>query len=52
MSHPDLKAVNTAANPGNVAPKQGGNAKLVDGTLTAALDKASWNVIRLARRKN
>ena len=51
MSHEDLKAVNTASNPGNVAPKQGGNARLVDGTLSAALDKASWNVIRLARRK-
>ncbi len=49
MAHENLKAVNTAQNPSNVAPKQGGNAKLADGTLRALLSKASWNVIRLAK---
>lgn len=49
MSHGDLKAVNTAENPFNVAPKPGGNARLVDDELTATLPKASWNVIRLVK---
>jgi len=50
MSHPDLKAINTADNPDNVAPKQGGNARFVDGVLSGSFDKASWNVIRLAKQ--
>ena len=49
MSNEDVKATNTALKPNNVAPRSGGNAKLVDGTLNALLSKASWNVIRLAK---
>jgi alpha-N-arabinofuranosidase len=45
----DPKAVNTEANPYNVKPHTGGNAKITDGIITANLSKLSWNVIRLAR---
>ena len=49
MHNDDLKSVNTEANPNNVVPKAGGNAKVGDGTLTAVLRKTSWNVIRLSK---
>ncbi len=49
LSHPDLKATNTAAHPDNVKPKTGGDAKISDGQLSATLPAASWNVIRLAQ---
>lgn len=49
MTHGDLKAVNTEANPLNVVPQTGGNAQLSDGQLSATLPPASWYVIRLAR---
>ena len=49
MHNDDLKAVNTEANPDNVAPKAGGTAKVDSGTLQAVLGKASWNVIRLSK---
>ncbi len=51
MSHEDLKAVNTAENPGNVAPRNDGNAEVTGTTVTALLAKASWNVIRLTKNK-
>lgn len=49
LTHADMKATNTAANPHNVLPCTDGNATLDGGTLTATLPKLSWNVIRLAR---
>jgi alpha-N-arabinofuranosidase len=50
MTHSDLKAANSAANPNNVTPRAGGNAQVSDGQLTATLPPASWNVIRLAKK--
>ena len=50
LAHEDLKAVNTADNPNNVQPTAGGGAKADAGKLTALPPKASWNVIRLAKR--
>lgn len=49
LSHPDLKAENTEANPNNVVPKHDGNSKLDHGHLTAILSKQSWNVIRMSK---
>ena len=49
MHSDDLKAVNTEADPDNVVPKAGGNAKVDGGILQAVFGKASWNVIRLSR---
>ena len=49
MTHDDLEAINTEANPNNVAPTDGGNAALADGKLTAVLGKKSWNVIVLEK---
>lgn len=49
LTHPDLKATNTQQNPDNVVPQTGGDAALSDGTLSASLPAASWNVIRLAK---
>lgn len=51
LEHEDLKAVNTAANPNNVAPHNNGSAAIEDGKVKATLNKASWNVIRLAKVK-
>ena len=47
MHHEDLKAVNTAANPDNVAPFAINTASVNDGKLQAKLPAASWNVIVL-----
>ena len=47
MHHDDLKAVNTAANPDNVAPFAINTALVADGKLQAKLPAASWNVIVL-----
>jgi alpha-N-arabinofuranosidase len=47
LEHDDLKATNTAANPNNVKPHNGGNASADGSKLTALLPRASWNVIRL-----
>jgi alpha-N-arabinofuranosidase len=49
LTHPDLKATNTAARPDNVVPRANGDAAVDGGRLTASLPAASWNVIRLAR---
>ncbi len=49
LNHEDLKAVNTEADPMQVAPRNGGISKMDQGRLTAVLEKHSWNVIRLAR---
>lgn len=49
MSHDDLKAVNTEADPNQVVPNYGGNARITDGKLDAVLGKHSWNVIRMQK---
>lgn len=51
MENSDVKAVNTVQNPNNVVPRSNGNAIIDDGNVKAALNKLSWNVIRLARLK-
>jgi alpha-N-arabinofuranosidase len=50
LDHPDPLARNTIERPNTVVPHGGGDAKLLDGRLTATLPKLSWNVLRLARR--
>ena len=50
LTHHDLKATNTAANPHNVAPRSDGDAAISGGQLTASLPAASWNVIRLSAK--
>ena len=49
LSHPDIKATNTAQNPDNVKPSSG-QSELRDGQLRARLAPLSWNVLRLERR--
>ena len=49
LHHDDVKAVNTEANPNEVAPKNGRKAKLDGGKMTVKLPALSWNVIRLTR---
>jgi len=47
LSHPDLKAVNTAEKPNNVAPRPAETTPDLDGAaFTAALPAYSWNVLR------
>jgi alpha-N-arabinofuranosidase len=47
LEHADPLAKNTVEQPHEVVPHAGGDAKLMDGHLTATLPKLSWNVIRL-----
>jgi alpha-N-arabinofuranosidase len=49
LTHPNLKARNTLADPHQVAPRHDGDAKIEAGQLRANLPRLSWNVIRLAR---
>ena len=49
MESDDLKTTNSAAEE-KVAPRSGGSAKLDSGIVSANLNKASWNVIRLAKK--
>ena len=49
LTHLDLKAVNTLAQPDTVVPRANGDAALRDGALNAHLAGYSWNVIRLAQ---
>lgn len=49
MTHPDLKATNSASNPEAVRPVRIGEAVLEDGVLKAVLPPASWNVLHLQR---
>ncbi len=49
LENDDLKAVNTEDHPNRVVPHNGGNAAVEAGHVTAALPKASWNVIRLTK---
>ncbi|MFA9560462.1 alpha-N-arabinofuranosidase [Evansella sp. AB-rgal1] len=50
LENDDLKAVNTATEQ-NVQPHSNGVSTLRDGVVEAKLSKASWNVIRLGKRK-
>ena len=50
LEHPSPVARNTLERPDEVRPHGGGDARLVDGRLTAHLPGLSWNVIRMARR--
>jgi alpha-N-arabinofuranosidase len=49
LTHADLKAVNTEADPFAVVPREGGVSKNDRGDFAAILPKQSWNVIRLER---
>ncbi|MCC5975826.1 MAG: alpha-N-arabinofuranosidase [Rubellimicrobium sp.] len=47
ITHTDLRAVNTAENPDNVAPKAGSGAKVEDGVLHVSLPPHSWQMVRI-----
>ncbi|WP_243154875.1 alpha-N-arabinofuranosidase [Clostridium thermarum] len=49
LHNDDVNAVNTEANPFNVVPSNSGDAKIINGIVTANLSNLSWNVIRLAK---
>jgi alpha-N-arabinofuranosidase len=49
LEHQDLKARNTVEHPDNVVPRNGRDAAVQDGKLTALLPRLSWNVIRLLK---
>jgi len=49
MTHKNAKAVNTIKTPDNVFPKSDGDAIILDGKLSATLQRLSWNVIRLQK---
>ena len=50
LTHNDLKAVNTEADPFCVVPREGGVSKNDKGDFCAILPAKSWNVIRLQRK--
>ena len=50
LHHDDVEAVNTEANPDNVAPVKGSGGVMDGGKLSVVLGKLSWNVIRLGKR--
>jgi alpha-N-arabinofuranosidase len=47
MTHPDLKAVNTARNQEEVAPKKGTGAKVNGDTLSVVLPPYSYQMVRV-----
>jgi alpha-N-arabinofuranosidase len=47
MTHPDLKAVNTAKAQTEVAPRKGDGAKLGDGKLSVTLPPYSYQMVRV-----
>jgi alpha-N-arabinofuranosidase len=47
LADADPEAVNTAADPDRVAPRQAGTVPVVDGSLELALPPLSWNMLRL-----
>ncbi|MDD6142466.1 MAG: alpha-N-arabinofuranosidase [bacterium] len=49
LHHDDVKAINTEANPDNVAPAAGNGGVIDGGKLSVVLPSLSWNVIRLAK---
>ena len=46
MTHANLAAVNTAADPNAVAPRQGSGARVAEGRLTVSLAPYSYQMIR------
>jgi alpha-N-arabinofuranosidase len=48
LHHANLEAVNTAANPNEVAPVALGGVTVAGGQITATLPAASWSLIRLS----
>ena len=49
LTHDDVKAENTEANPDNVAPVTCNHSKNDNGKFTALLKSKSWNVIRMKK---
>ncbi|MBQ8094491.1 MAG: alpha-N-arabinofuranosidase [Clostridia bacterium] len=49
LHHDDVKAVNTEANPMNVAPAAGPGGTVKDGRAEIRIPALSWNVIRFTR---
>lgn len=49
LTHEDMKAVNTQADPNQVAPVRAAGTKVESGSLNALLGKHSWNMIRLEK---
>ncbi|MNT75025.1 Intracellular exo-alpha-(1-_5)-L-arabinofuranosidase 1 [compost metagenome] len=47
MTHPDLKAVNTAKNQQEVAPRKGSGARIAGNTLTVALPPYCYQMVRV-----
>jgi alpha-N-arabinofuranosidase len=47
MTHANLRACNTLAEPNAVVPRPGSGAKLADGTLALALPPHSWQMVRV-----
>ncbi|TPI26720.1 alpha-N-arabinofuranosidase [Mesorhizobium sp. B3-2-1] len=47
ITHVDLKAVNSAGNPGNVGPRKGEGASVAGGSLSLSLPAYSYQMIRL-----
>ena len=47
MTHANLAAVNTAADPNAVAPRQGSGARVAEGRLTVSLAPYSYQMIRV-----
>ena len=51
LTHDDMKAENTEANPNNVAPSYSNASKVEGGIFSTVLGKHSWNVIRLGKKR-
>jgi len=49
LHHDDVKAINTEADPDNVAPAKGNGGTIDGGSLSVVLPALSWNVIRLTK---
>ncbi|MBP5274385.1 MAG: alpha-N-arabinofuranosidase [Abditibacteriota bacterium] len=47
LNNDDLNAENTPEEPDRVKPRPGNGCRIEDGCLTGALEKHSWNVIRI-----
>lgn len=51
LRHDDLRAANTPEAPDTVVPRQATGAAVDGSCLSAVLEPASWNVIRMGRRQ-
>lgn len=47
LRHDDLEAVNSKANPDNIAPQKGSGASYVDGKLTLSLPPYSYSMVQV-----